>query len=79
MSKSRYCRNCGSIAKPRKHTPGSFLIEIVLWCCFLVPGVIYSLWRLSARREVCAKCGAGNLIPPDSPNAQIGRQPEPLT
>lgn len=53
-------------------TPGSFAVELLLWLCLLVPGLVYSLWRLSARRDVCAKCGAGQLLPLDTPKgAQI--------
>ncbi|HEV2348917.1 MAG TPA: hypothetical protein VG028_03620 [Terriglobia bacterium] len=44
-------------------TPGSFAIEIVLWLCFLFPGLIYSIWRLTARHETCPKCGEKSLIP----------------
>lgn len=69
----RYCRDCGTIARPRSHTPGSFLIELVLWLCLIVPGLIYSLWRLSARRKVCPACGSARIIPPDSPIARQER------
>jgi hypothetical protein len=66
----KVCTTCGHHGKPAKRTPGSFLIEVVLWLCFLVPGLIYSLWRLSARHEVCAGCGARTLVPANSPVGQ---------
>jgi hypothetical protein len=65
-----YCRDCGTVAPPKKHTPGHFLIEVVLWLCFLVPGIIYSIWRLSARRKACAECGGLAVIPRQSPAAK---------
>jgi len=34
-------------------TKGHFALEFVLWLCFLVPGIIYSIWRLTTRRETC--------------------------
>lgn len=49
------------------------LLEVVLWLCLLLPGVIYSLWRLSARRRVCAACGA-HVVPSDTPVAIAARR-----
>ena len=69
------CGNCGHVGPARRLTPGSFAVELLLWLCLLVPGLVYSLWRLSARRDVCAKCGAGQLLPLDTPKgAQIAAQ-----
>lgn len=67
---AKFCTTCYAISKPRTKTPGSILIEIVLWLCFLVPGIIYSLWRLTNRQEVCGRCGSVTLVPVDSPVAQ---------
>ena len=66
-----YCQNCGTVGNPKNLTKGSFLIELILWLCFLIPGVIYSLWRLSTRAAVCPRCGAPNMIPADSPKARV--------
>lgn len=63
----KVCTNCFYVGNGVKHTPGSFLIELVLWLCFFVPGIIYSIWRLSARTEVCPLCGAADMIPAGSP------------
>ena len=70
MAKQKLCTNCLTVAAPKRRTPGSFLIEIVLWLCFLVPGVIYSLWRVSARHFVCPACGSREIVPVDSPRAK---------
>ena len=64
------CQNCGAVGRPTKRVKGSFLIELVLWLCFLVPGVIYSIWRLTTKELVCPQCGAPNMIPADSPKAR---------
>lgn len=69
-TRSRICTTCGHIGAPASHTPGSMRIEAVLWLCLIVPGLIYSLWRLSARRDACAKCAAATLLPLDAPMAQ---------
>ena len=41
-------------------TRGSIWIEIILWLCLIVPGLIYSIWRLTTRRQVCSACGAAS-------------------
>ena len=71
MATPLYCTNCGTVAPPKKVTRGSFLIEVMLWLCFLLPGLIYSIWRLTSRALVCPKCGAPNMIPVDSPRAKL--------
>ncbi|HYC90599.1 MAG TPA: hypothetical protein VEO54_15390 [Thermoanaerobaculia bacterium] len=71
MASSVVCANCGSVDKTKSFTPGSILLEIVAWCLLLIPGILYSFWRLSARRKVCAVCGSPNLVPAESP---VGRR-----
>jgi hypothetical protein len=46
------------------------MIELILWICFIVPGLIYSFWRLSSRYDACSCCGSTALVPVDSP---VGR------
>jgi len=70
-----YCANCGTVAAPKSKTRGSFLVEVFLWLLFIVPGVIYSLWRLTTRAKVCPKCGAPNMLPMDSPRAKAALTP----
>lgn len=69
MSKEMYCPNCGTVAKPKKVVRGWFLMEVFLWLLFILPGVLYSLWRLTTKVPTCPKCGAPNMIPTDSPKA----------
>lgn len=64
-----YCTSCGTQGKARITTRGSFAIEIVLWLCLIVPGLIYSLWRLTTRARTCRACGATTLVPINSPAA----------
>lgn len=66
----RYCRQCGHVGVPKLFTPGSILIELVMWICFIAPGLIYSIWRHTARRKVCALCGAREIVPLNSPIAR---------
>src|SRR5579862_4874691 len=66
----KYCLDCGTTDWPKTETPGSFFIEVILWLCFLVPGVIYSVWRLAARYSGCSACGSKRIVPVNSPVAQ---------
>jgi hypothetical protein len=61
------CTVCGTAGEPKTITKGSTLIELILWLCFLIPGLLYSIWRLTSRHKACAACGNQNLVPPDSP------------
>ena len=61
------CTACGFIGDPARVTKGSIWVELILWLCFIVPGIIYSIWRLSSRHDGCPKCGQTSLIPVDSP------------
>jgi hypothetical protein len=67
---AKICTNCGYIGKPVAITKGSFAVELLLWLLFLVPGLLYSLWRLASRYSACPKCEAPNMIPANSPLAQ---------
>jgi len=50
--------------------PGSLDIELVLWLCFLLPGILYSIWRLSGRKRACPTCRGSSMIPVDSPKGR---------
>ncbi len=65
-----YCTSCGHIGKSKKKTPGSFFTELLLWMLLIVPGLIYSIWRLTARKKVCVNCGHPTVIPEGSPLAK---------
>lgn len=64
MKIEKRCTLCGFEGKSKTLTKGSFWLEIVLWLMFIWPGIIYSIWRLTTRQEVCGNCGnEGTLIP----------------
>jgi ribosomal protein S27AE len=68
MAAKLICGECGSVtAKPKTVTKGNIGIEILLWLMFLVPGVFYSIWRLTTRHKACPQCGSGGLLPVDTP------------
>ena len=77
---ARLCTTCGYVGNTKRVTKGSFLIELILWIAFIVPGLIYSVWRLTSRYDACPKCGAANMIPLNSPIAKrMMQEQQPAT
>ena len=70
MATVKICPNCGHMGYTKTLTKGSIFIELILWLCFVVPGLIYSIWRLTTRHAVCARCGSPLIIPLDTPRGQ---------
>ena len=64
------CTTCGAQTNPITLTKGSFGIEIILWLLMILPGVLYSVWRLTTRERGCPVCRKSTLIPLTSPIAQ---------
>lgn len=64
------CTNCGYQGDSVTRTKGSFWVEVVLWVCLILPGLIYSVWRLATRIKVCPNCRQATMIPLDTPRGQ---------
>ena len=64
------CTVCGYLGKPKNNTKGSFIIEVVLWLFLIIPGLLYSLWRITNKYRGCPKCKSTAIIPIDTPNGQ---------
>lgn len=69
MAKEMYCTRCGTVAKPKREMKGSFVMEVFLWLLLLVPGLLYSIWRLTTKYNACPKCLSDAIVPLDSPTA----------
>ena len=70
MAQQLICSACGNVGDTKRSVKGSLGVEIFLWFCFLIPGLIYSLWRQSTYHKACSVCGGTNLIPVNSPVGQ---------
>ncbi len=58
-----HCSNCNYEGPCTVYSKGSIIVGLALWCFFLLPGVIYSLWCLTAGRfEGCRECKSENII-----------------
>lgn len=65
----KVCPECGFIGKGKMQ--GTIFIEIVLWLMFILPGLLYTLWRYTQIRSICPKCGCKNMIPVTAPKGKI--------
>jgi hypothetical protein len=70
MAEQKLCTVCGTVGDTKRNMKGSILTELVLWLFFLLPGLIYTIWRHSTVAQVCRKCGSAAVIPVNSPVAQ---------
>jgi len=77
MAQLMLCTQCGATTFPKRVTPGSGWITFVLLWFFIVPGLVYWIWRHTSSYEACSQCGSRNVIPPTTPVAQemIGTRP----
>lgn len=64
------CTKCGTRGTPARRTKGSTLVEAFLWLLLIIPGLIYSAWRVSSRDDVCPACGHPEMIPADTPRGR---------
>lgn len=64
------CKNCGTAHRGEHTLPGNGWIELVLWLAYIVPGLIYSIWRRSRQRPTCAACGSRDLVDTSTPVGQ---------
>jgi len=61
------CTQCRHIGDRDLNRKGKASVEVILWLLFLVPGLIYSIWRRTGRWFACPVCGSHHLVPFRSP------------
>lgn len=69
FSKDYICMVCGCQRAPVLERRGNLYIEILLWVCYIIPGVVYSLWRTVRRHQVCPNCRNPSIVKTTSPQA----------
>lgn len=52
------CTQCSTVSMTRRRPRGSGAVELVLWCCLVVPGLLYSVWRRAQTEYRCPVCHA---------------------
>jgi hypothetical protein len=71
LGKQLLCTRCGTVtSNPLLVQPGSGWVTGVLALCFVMPGVVYAVWRYTCRKSVCPLCQSDALIPTDAPLAR---------
>jgi tRNA_anti-like len=69
MPQPMLCTQCGTVTSAESVTPGSGWMTLVLLLCFVVPGIIYWIWRHTSTYLVCPQCRSKNIVPLASPVA----------
>lgn len=62
MALRMLCTECLHVAEPDTVLHGSDRAELIGWCCFAVPGLVYCWWRHLCRYKVCPQCGSDALM-----------------
>lgn len=69
-SPTHICETCGTVSRPYSTSGGSFLVGLLLWLFFLIPGIIYTAWCLTSQKLACPSCRSKSVIPLGSPKGQ---------
>ena len=56
LTKKYVCMECCCQRDPIWVKRGWLIIEIVMWLLYVLPGVIYSIWRRVRKQQVCPNC-----------------------
>jgi len=70
LSAKKLCKSCGEVGKAGRYMPGSLIVELVCWLMFILPGIVYSIYRHSASKPCCKVCKSLEIIPLNSPMAK---------
>jgi hypothetical protein len=65
------CTRCYQVSEAKPKVQGSFLIEVILWLAFIIPGIIYSVWRMTTKRIVCPACNSAEMVPTDTVRGKV--------
>lgn len=69
-AKEYICANCKTVGRAQYRQQGNFMVELMLWLFFIIPGLIYSAWRGSKKIRCCKACGSETLVPLDTPRGR---------
>lgn len=71
--KAYHCQDCGYTGEPKRVSRGSVWISILLYMTFLLPGLIYSLYRTLAKDNVCPQCTGKNMVSVEEENTVVNK------
>jgi len=61
-----FCPECAFVGQGKTVVRGTLQLEMLLWWLFIIPGLAYSVWRISNQQRVCACCYHAGLLPHDA-------------
>ena len=70
VSQNKLCVTCKSVGEPIMNKPGSGWVTFILAWFFIVPAIIYEVWRSVSKYGTCSKCQSKTLIEINSPEAK---------
>lgn len=70
-----YCNFCQHYTNDA-NMKGSGWIELVLYLFYIIPGIIYSIWRRSGEPNICPLCNSVGLIPAHLVPIEANDEPE---
>jgi len=62
FTKKYVCMECGCQREPIDAKRGLLVIEIFMWLLYIIPGIIYSIWRRVRKQKVCSKCRTPSVV-----------------
>ena len=68
------CTYCGYKGYQVIKTNGSFIVELCLCLCFIIPWLICSFWRLASRESICPGCNRNTMVRLRTPLGQKVQQ-----
>jgi len=60
--KKYLCLECGCQREPIMANRGMLIIELFMWLLYILPGVIYSIWRRVRKQEICPNCRTPSVV-----------------
>ena len=73
-----YCNSCHN-SSARAVMKGNGWIELILYFVYIIPGILYSIWRRSGQPNICPICNAPALVPISAakPSPTLATSPAP--
>ena len=62
FTKKYVCMDCGCQRDPINAKRGLLVIELFMWLLYILPGVIYSIWRRVRKQQVCPNCRYPSVV-----------------
>jgi len=74
LTKKYVCMECSCQRDPIWVKRGWLIVEIVMWLLYILPGVIYSIWRRVRKQQVCPNCLNPTMVLTTSSRVMKARQ-----